>query len=160
MLLLLLSYFSWTSIPISKKVSSLFSAEAQQPKKNSIERKISYDREFLLKCSQASSCGKTPANWDSVVLENPDVVKKVRNITVAKNIADWYRYLLWCQMCGDFCLPFSCEQKHAVSWLVTPHVTNWIWTQIATWAPKKKVVRISWNFVRIHGIINQRAPYL
>lgn len=53
--------------------------EAQQPKKNSIERKISYDREFLLKCSQASSCGKTPANWDSVVLENPDVVKKVRN---------------------------------------------------------------------------------
>jgi len=50
--------------------------QAQQPKKNSIERKISYDREFLLKCSQASSCGKTPANWDSVVLENPDVVKK------------------------------------------------------------------------------------
>jgi len=50
--------------------------EAQQPKKNSIERKISYDREFLLKCSQASSCGKTPANWDSVVLDNPDVVKK------------------------------------------------------------------------------------
>jgi len=50
--------------------------EAQLPKKNSMERKISYDREFLLKCSQASSCGKTPANWDSVVLENPDVVKK------------------------------------------------------------------------------------
>jgi len=53
--------------------------KAQQPKKNSMERKISYDREFLLKCSQASSCGKIPANWDSVVLENPDVVKKVRN---------------------------------------------------------------------------------
>ena len=81
-MLLLLSCFSWTLIPIS------FSAQAQQPKKNSIERKISYDREFLLKCSQASSCGKTPANWDSVVLENPDVVKKVRNINVAKNNAD------------------------------------------------------------------------
>ena len=28
--------------------------------------------------------------------------------------------------------------SRSTSWLVTPHVTNWIWTQIVTWAPKNK----------------------
>ena len=28
--------------------------------------------------------------------------------------------------------------SRSMSWLVTPHVTNWIWIQLVTWAPKNK----------------------
>ena len=41
--------------------------------------------------------------------------------------------------------------SRGTSRLVTPHVINF-WTQIVTWAPKNKFVRISWNFVRIYEI--------
>jgi hypothetical protein len=63
--------------------------EASQVDKK--DRKICYDRQFLLKCAQAPSSGKFPPNWEQVVSENPDVIKKVRNNNTefAENLMSW-----------------------------------------------------------------------
>ena len=50
--------------------------------------------------------------------------------------------------------------NRSTSWLVTPHVTNWIQIQLVT-CPKinlkwVKVVQRSWNFVRFHEILNHK----
>merc|ERR1712223_705123 len=37
--------------------------------------KISYDREFLLKCAQSDLCNEIPSNWAEVVLKYPGMIK-------------------------------------------------------------------------------------
>ena len=63
---------------------------AQQVKKDQV-KKISYDREFLIECSKSPSCEDFPPNWEQVVNENPDVVKKVRNqnMEFTENLKMW-----------------------------------------------------------------------
>jgi len=54
------------------KTAQISSQEANRD----ANRKICYDRQFLLKCAQAPSSGKFPPNWEQVVSENPDVIRK------------------------------------------------------------------------------------
>jgi len=69
------------------KTAQISSQEANRD----ANRKISYDRQFLLKCAQAPSCGKFPPNWEQVVSENPDVIRKVRNNNTefSENLMSW-----------------------------------------------------------------------
>jgi hypothetical protein len=64
---------------------------SSQEDKKDVDRKICYDRQFLLKCAQAPSSGKFPPNWEQVVSENPDVIKKVRNNNTefSENLMSW-----------------------------------------------------------------------
>jgi len=79
----------------SKQRRENFAKTAQtvssQEAKKDVNRKISYDRQFLLKCAQSPSCGKFPPNWEQVVSENPDVIKKVRNNNTefSENLMSW-----------------------------------------------------------------------
>ena len=45
-------------------------------------KEIRYDRQFLLEIAKYHLCSKFPPNWDQVVLENPDVIKKVQYINL------------------------------------------------------------------------------
>jgi len=69
------------------KTAQISSQEANRD----ANRKISYDRQFLLKCAQAPSSGKYPPNWEQVVSENPDVIRKVRNNNTefSENLMSW-----------------------------------------------------------------------
>merc|ERR1712083_1241033 len=70
----------------------LFPAESSQEAKKDVNRKICYDRQFLLKCAQAPSSGKYPPNWEQVVSENPEVIRKVRdnnNSEFSENLMSW-----------------------------------------------------------------------
>jgi len=69
----------------------LFPESSQEAKKD-VNRKICYDRQFLLKCAQAPSSGKYPPNWEQVVSENPEVIRKVRdnnNSEFSENLMSW-----------------------------------------------------------------------
>jgi len=66
--------------------------ELSQEAKRDVNRKICYDRQFLLKCAQAPSSGKYPPNWEQVVSENPEVIRKVRdnnNSEFSENLMSW-----------------------------------------------------------------------
>jgi len=66
--------------------------ESSQEAKKDVNRKICYDRQFLLKCAQAPSSGKYPPNWEQVVSENPEVIRKVRdnnNSEFSENLMSW-----------------------------------------------------------------------
>ena len=69
----------------------LFPIVSSQEANRDANRKISYDRQFLLKCAQAPSSGKYPPNWEQVVSENPDVIRKVRNNNTefSENLMSW-----------------------------------------------------------------------
>ena len=73
------------------KLVFLFLVVSSQEANRDANRKISYDRQFLLKCAQAPSCGKFPPNWEQVVSENPDVIRKVRNNNTefSENLMSW-----------------------------------------------------------------------
>jgi len=64
---------------------------SSQEDNKDVDRKICYDRQLLLKIAQAPSSGKFPPNWEQVVSENPDVIKKVRNNNTefSENLMSW-----------------------------------------------------------------------
>ena len=47
-----------------------------------------YDRDFLLSRSDKSYCSKSPANWDKIIEDFPDLKRKVRNDNDVVNVVN------------------------------------------------------------------------
>ena len=72
---------------IEMKIISIFQKCSDINFKTKFERRlekhckqIRYTRQFLLDCGKSPLCDRFPPNWEIVVLENPDVIKKVRQV--------------------------------------------------------------------------------